>query len=169
MTKSYPKPLLEVIIVTGDGHCILHAVREAMRHENVKAIPSNSELLTMIKFEVLNNLDYHGKFISSAYCVKSFQIRSFFWSVFSHIRTKYGETRSISTYSVRMRENTDQKKLRIWSNESDTNDLVLRAISNLLKCNIMLLREDPEEFFLECGDNHITAQRDICTASFTIT
>ena len=47
--------------------------------------------------------------------VKSVQIRSFFWSVFSRIRTEYGEMRSISPYSVWMRENTDQKKLRIWT------------------------------------------------------
>ena len=37
----------------------------------------------------------------------------FFWSVFSRIRTKYREMRSISSHSVRcsvrMRENTDQK------------------------------------------------------------
>ena len=33
----------------------------------------------------------------------------FFWSVFSHIRTEYGEMRSISPHSVWMRENTDQK------------------------------------------------------------
>ena len=46
-------------------------------------------------------------------CVKSVQIRSFLWSVFSHIRTEYGEILRISPYSVRMRENTDQKKLRI--------------------------------------------------------
>ena len=31
-----------------------------------------------------------------------------FWSAFSHIRTEYGEIRSISPYSVRMRENADQ-------------------------------------------------------------
>ena len=31
-----------------------------------------------------------------------------FWSAFSRIRTEYGEIRSISPYSVRMRENTDQ-------------------------------------------------------------
>ena len=37
--------------------------------------------------------------------VKSAQIRSFFWPVFSHIRTEF----------FRMRENTDQKKLRIWT------------------------------------------------------
>ena len=55
----------------------------------------------------------------------STQKRSFFWSVFSSIRTEYGEIRSIQTeygeirnislYSVQMRENTNQKKLRIWT------------------------------------------------------
>ena len=39
------------------------------------------------------------------------KIWSFFYFVFSRIRTEYGETRSISPYSVRMREN----KLRIWT------------------------------------------------------
>ena len=43
-------------------------------------------------------------------CVKSVQIRGFFWSVFFHIWTEYGKIRSISPYSVRMRENMDQKK-----------------------------------------------------------
>ena len=33
----------------------------------------------------------------------------FFWSLFSHIRTDYGEILRISPYSVLMRENTDQK------------------------------------------------------------
>ena len=47
--------------------------------------------------------------------VKSVQIPSFFWSVFSRIRTEYGEIRSISPCSVRMRENTEQKKHRIWT------------------------------------------------------
>ena len=31
-----------------------------------------------------------------------------FWSAFSRIRTEYGEIRSISPYSVQMRENADQ-------------------------------------------------------------
>ena len=39
----------------------------------------------------------------------------FFWSLFSHIRTEYGELLSISPYSVRMRENTDQKNFCIWT------------------------------------------------------
>ena len=47
--------------------------------------------------------------------VKNVQIRSFFWSVFSCIRSEYGEIRSIPPYSVRMRENTDHKKLRFWT------------------------------------------------------
>ena len=40
---------------------------------------------------------------------------SFFWSVFSHIWTKYEHLKSKSLYSVQMRENVDQKKLRIWA------------------------------------------------------
>ena len=43
------------------------------------------------------------------------QIRSNFWSLFSLIRTEYGEILCISPYSVRMRESTDQKLLRIWT------------------------------------------------------
>ena len=31
-----------------------------------------------------------------------------FWSAFSRLRTEYGEIRSMSPYSVRMRENADQ-------------------------------------------------------------
>ena len=47
--------------------------------------------------------------------MKTVQIRSFFWSVFSRIRTEYGDILCISPYSVRVRENTDQKKLHIWT------------------------------------------------------
>ena len=43
------------------------------------------------------------------HCEKCVQTRTFFWSVFSRIRTEYGEIRSIFPYSVRMRENTDRK------------------------------------------------------------
>ena len=38
----------------------------------------------------------------NTHCVKSDQIRSYFWSVFSCIRTEYA-------YSVPTQENTDQK------------------------------------------------------------
>ena len=49
------------------------------------------------------------------HCVKSVQILSFFWSVFSCILTEYGDLRSTSPYSARIQENTEQKKLRIWT------------------------------------------------------
>ena len=38
----------------------------------------------------------------------------FFWPIFSHIWTEYGDLLHKSLYSVRMRENTDKKKLCIW-------------------------------------------------------
>ena len=47
--------------------------------------------------------------------MKSIQIRSIFWSTFSRIRSEYEELLRISPYSVQMRENTDQKTLRIWT------------------------------------------------------
>ena len=34
---------------------------------------------------------------------------------FPHIWTEYGEILRMSPYSVQMRENTEQKKLRIWT------------------------------------------------------
>ena len=46
---------------------------------------------------------------------KIVQMRSFFWFLFSCIRTEYGDLRSKSPYSVRIQEITDQKKLRIWT------------------------------------------------------
>ena len=47
--------------------------------------------------------------------MKSVEIRSNFWSVFSRIQTEYGKILRISPYSVQMRENTDRKLLRIWT------------------------------------------------------
>ena len=44
-----------------------------------------------------------------------FKLRSFFWSIFSYIWTEYGDLLRHSPYSVRIQENTDQKKLRIWT------------------------------------------------------
>ena len=43
------------------------------------------------------------------HCVKSVQMLSYFWSVFSCIRTEYGDLLRTSPYSVRIQENTNQK------------------------------------------------------------
>ena len=45
----------------------------------------------------------------------------FLWSVFSRIRTEYGEILGVSSYSVQMLENTDQKKLRIGTLSCSSN------------------------------------------------
>ena len=42
-------------------------------------------------------------------CMKSVQMRSYFWSVFSCIWTEYRHLRSKSPYSVRIQENKNQK------------------------------------------------------------
>ena len=49
------------------------------------------------------------------HCIKSVQIRSFFWSAFSCIRTEYGDLRSKSPYAARIKGNTYQKKICIWT------------------------------------------------------
>ena len=64
---------------------------------------------------VLLNICYFEVILCANYCVKSVQIWSFSWSIFSCIRTEYGGKLRISSYSVRIMENTDQKKLRIWT------------------------------------------------------
>ena len=76
---------------------------------------SISRILTLLWWRFLSR-------ILSIYCSSKTLLQSlskkcpyaeFLWSAFSCIRTKYGNLRSKSPYSVRMRENTDQKKLRI--------------------------------------------------------
>ena len=52
------------------------------------------------------------------HCVKSVQIRSFFWSIFSRSRAEYVDLLRRSPYSARVRENTAPKKLRIWANNN---------------------------------------------------
>ena len=49
----------------------------------------------------------------SAHCVKSVQTRRFFSSVFSCIRTEYGDTLGKPQYSAQTQEKADQKNLRI--------------------------------------------------------
>ena len=49
------------------------------------------------------------------HCVKIVQIRSFLRSVLSCVKTKHRVLHPKSLYSVWLRENKDQKKLRIWT------------------------------------------------------
>ena len=47
--------------------------------------------------------------------MKSFQIRSFFWSLFYRIGTEYRDWLGKSPHYLRIRENTDLEKRRIWT------------------------------------------------------
>ena len=60
----------------------------------------------------------------------------FFWSMFSRIRTEYGEILRIFPYSVQMWKNTDQKKPRIWT-------LFTQGISLI---GITLLHKQPQKY-----------------------
>ena len=64
------------------------------------------ELLFAVYFQEMNLGLWIGLLLTlTEKCTYS----EFFWSVFSRIRTEYGEIKSIAPYSVRMRENIDQK------------------------------------------------------------
>ena len=64
----------------------------------------------------------------------------FFWSVFSRIWIEYGEIECISPYSVRMRENTDQKKLGIWTLFTQCH-----LTEKCKSCSVIL---DPQDLFV---------------------
>ena len=63
----------------------------------------------LVSLVITLGIDVHKICPECNHCVKSVQIRSFFWPVFSRIRNEYGEILRISPYSVRMWGNTDQK------------------------------------------------------------
>ena len=91
------------------------------------------------------------------HCVKSVQIRSFFWSVFSRMRTEYGEIRSISLYSVRMRANTEQKKLRIWTYFTQwyaLQNICFLSVAKILKKYVWSSSYLVEVFFKENSHPH---------------
>ena len=75
------------------------------------------------------------------HCAKSVQIRSDFWSVFSLIRTEYGEILRISLHSIRMRENMDQKPLRIWTLFKQCKYYVSENSLELLVLNVLYIFE----------------------------
>ena len=60
-------------------------------------------------FEYRYSLNLLRQVMGKNHCMKSVQRRSYFWSVFSCIRTEYGDLLRKSPYSVRIQENTDQK------------------------------------------------------------
>ena len=76
-------------------------------------------------FHFPNNFDQ--KIINTFTLRKKCPYSKLVWSVFPRIRTEYGEIRSISAYSVHMRENTDQ-------NHSEYRHF-LRCVSDIVELN----------------------------------
>ena len=45
----------------GDGHCVVHSVTD----QGLKAMPTTDNLIDMVIFEILNNLNFYGTFINA--------------------------------------------------------------------------------------------------------
>ena len=73
--------LSNILLSLGTSSIVI-VLKEKHSLVNYKATNYNNARI----FSLLNN-----SFQSRMHCVKSVQIRSFFWSVFSLIRTEYGE------------------------------------------------------------------------------
>ena len=109
-----PKNFLTFLLFSGlEWYCVKIFTNCALSAKSMKLL-TNPLWYIWHYFEVEANWDC-PLFVWDKHCAKSVQIQSFFWSVFSRIRTEYRDLRSKSPYSVRVRENTDQEKLRIWT------------------------------------------------------
>ena len=71
----------------------------------VTLVNSKQPLTNVKKISIINVAGVFDASLKLVHCVKGVQIRSFFWYLYSRILT----------YSVRLRENADQKKPRIWT------------------------------------------------------
>ena len=75
--------------------------------KNNSTIPNDSILVTADVVRLYSSILHEAGFKAlekalNNHCVKSIQIRSYFWSVFSCIRTEYGDLLRKSLYSVRI-------------------------------------------------------------------
>ena len=84
-----------------------------LRHLNIQIYKLFHYPIWAVVSNLENMWSNSYRLIKISHCVKSVQTWCFFWAVIFSIRTEYGEIRRISPYSVRMREYTDEKKLRI--------------------------------------------------------
>ena len=86
--------------------------------------------------------------------LESDQIRSFFLTAFPRIWTECGGLLQNSPHSVQIRENTDQKKLRIWTLFVQcTEHLLLKACLSFLYFEFHLFEDFVTSIFLESLSN----------------
>ena len=84
-------------------------LRRKMHGKVFKRLKNPERFGDMLKERMLKSFNSLPQVKFVKHCMKSVQIRSFSWSIFSCIWTEYGDLRSSSPCSVRIRENTDQK------------------------------------------------------------
>ena len=101
-----------------DGGRFIETSPLSLRHERVKmrSRQTVSFLLRGLSFPYSKYLKRNQKIVRGILHKKTLRKKcpylELFWSVFSRIRTEYGEILCISLYSVRMRENTDQNNCK---------------------------------------------------------
>ena len=61
----YQKDEVAIYQLPGDGHCVVYSVIRSMRDQGLKAIPTTDNLIDMVIFEILNNLNFYGAFINA--------------------------------------------------------------------------------------------------------
>ena len=99
------------VIIVNSFQPLTITTKRSILHIAAVLDPPLLSLLTLSICIITNGQDFNFprrpfRITSTAWSV---QIRSYFWSVCSCIRTEHGDLRSKSPYSVRTQENTDQK------------------------------------------------------------
>ena len=61
----YQKDEVAIYQSPGDGRCVVHSVIRSMRDQGLKATPTTDNLIDMVIFEILNNLNFYGAFINT--------------------------------------------------------------------------------------------------------
>ena len=61
----YQKDEVAIYQSPSDGRCVVHSVIRSMRDQGLKAIPTTDNLIDMVIFEILNNLNFYGAFINA--------------------------------------------------------------------------------------------------------
>ena len=99
---------IEEIEIEADLMFIVGKICEDVAKECFEVIMHNFILTLLLDVNYFDKKLYQKCLTMKLSLRKKWPYSELFWSVFSHIRTEYGEIRSISPYSVRMRENVDQ-------------------------------------------------------------
>ena len=61
----YQKAEVAIYQSPDDVHCVVHSVVRSMRDQSLKAIPTTDNLIDMVIFETLHNLNFYGAFINA--------------------------------------------------------------------------------------------------------